>query len=178
MQFTSIPTWFSIGQSVAESHIVWWKLHATRSQWLPSIQPSRTCFAIDCDNIIINNISHAGNKLCAKVDLWRWKAKLQLSIFFQEERARVRTRQPEIKLSKRRFRGGEGVIAVVGSRAIMFDKMGPSNPAEHFSQRLPKYAVWGEAGWEKTQIYRWEDCFSCCLPIKSPLTITVDLFGN
>lgn len=30
MQFTSIPSWFSIGQSVAELHIVWWTLHATQ----------------------------------------------------------------------------------------------------------------------------------------------------
>lgn len=36
MQFTSIPTWFSIGQSVAESHIVWWKLHATRVNDYPA----------------------------------------------------------------------------------------------------------------------------------------------
>lgn len=108
------------------------------SQWFHSIQPSCTCFAID-----FNNISHAGNKLqgrCAEVDLWRRKATLQLSVFFQGDCALVRTRQPEINVSKRRFRG-EGVIAVVGSRAIMFDKMGPSNPAEHFSQRLPKCAV-------------------------------------
>lgn len=63
------------------------KVACDSRQWLPSIQHSRTCFAIDCDNNIIinNNISHAGNKLCAKVDLWRWKAKLQLSVFFQAE---------------------------------------------------------------------------------------------
>lgn len=122
------------------------------SQWFHSIQPSCTCIAIDCNNIIINNISYAGNKLqgrCAEVDSWRRKATLQLSVFFQGDCVWVRTRQPEINVSKRRFRG-EGVIAVDGSRAIMFDKMGPSNPAEHFSQRLPKCTVWGEAGWGKS----------------------------
>lgn len=82
-----------------------------------------------------------------------WKAKLRLSTFFQGDRVWAQTRRPEIKVSERQFRRG-GVIAVLGSRAITLYKMGPSNPAEHSSQRLPMDADCRKAWWAKTQSYR------------------------
>lgn len=147
MQFTSIPSWFSIGQSVAELHIVWWTLHATQVNDFTAFNLVAhallliaTTSSSTTSAMLVINCRAGVPKLT-----WRQKAMLQLSVFFQGDCAWVRTRQPEINVSKRRFRG-ERVIAVVGSRAIMFDKMGPSNPAEHFSKRLPKCAVL-RGGW-------------------------------
>lgn len=149
MQFTSIPTWISIDRSVAESHIVWWTSHVTRVSDFPS-------FATDCNNININNyISIAGS---AKVDLLRWKSNSNSAFSFKASAGEWKPDNRKSKWAKGSLEERK-VIAEVGSRAIMFDKMGPSNPAEHFSQRLPKYTVWAEAGWENTDLSQGELLF-------------------
>ncbi len=112
IQFTSIPTWFSIGRLVAD----WWKLHATHVNDFPAFNPVAHALLLIATTSSSTTTTAMLVINCSKDDLWRWKAKLQLSVFFQAERARVRTRQPEIKLSKRK--GGGDCSAWIKSHYV------------------------------------------------------------
>lgn len=170
MQFTSIPSWFSIGQSAAESHIVWWTFACDLSQWFHGIC---TCFAIDCNNIIVNSISHAGNKphgRCAEVDLRRRKATLQLSVFFQGDCAWVRTRQPEINVSKKGGLEESGWLQWLDQEPLCSTKWDLQTLQSTFPKDCQSARSKGRLGGKKAQIYRWEGFFFCCLPVKSTVT--------
>ncbi len=170
IQFTSIPTWFSIGQSVAN----WWKLHATHVNDFPAFNLVAHALLLIATTSSSTTTAMLVINCVPKMTYGGEKPSSSSAFSFRQS---VREWEPD-NWKSNWAKGREGVIAVLGSRAIMFDKMGPSNPAEHFSQRSPKYAVWGHAGWEKTQIYRWEDCFSCCLHQVTVNKLTVDLLGN
>lgn len=101
MQFTSIPAWFSIGQFIAESCIVWWKLHVTRVDDFPAFNwvahalllIATASSSTTTSAILLAKLTYGGEKPSSSSAfsfLW------------------VRTRQPEIKVSKRRFRGEGG----------------------------------------------------------------------
>lgn len=117
-------------------------------QWFPSIQPSALLLIATTSSSSTTTSAMLVINCVPKMTYGGEKPSSSSAFSFMQ---RVREWEPDNRKSNWAKGGLEerGVIAVVGSRAIMFNKMGPSNPVEHFSQRLPKYAVWGEAGWEK-----------------------------